>query len=109
MDPLTLIGIAGLSFALGGAATMGIVAYAGARARQDEAQEYTGDAIMLDRPEHRAPLVDRLADCLADCIDTALLTTGDPDFPPRKIELRLGCFRPDLGERAAELLEEAGR
>ena len=52
----------------------------------------------------------RLAECLADCIDTPLLTGRDEvgGFSS-PLEIRIGFFRPELSERAAELLEEAGR
>lgn len=46
------------------------------------------------------PLEKRLAECLAAIIDTPLMSSP--------LEIRLGFFRPDLSERAAELLEEAG-
>jgi hypothetical protein len=53
----------------------------------------------------------RLADCLAACIDEPLLVgaaeIGGIANPKPEIFLRF--FRPDLSERAAELLEEAGR
>lgn len=51
-------------------------------------------------------LESRLADCLADIVDAPLLT-GQADF--HSLEIRLGFFLPELSERAAELLEEAGR
>lgn len=55
-------------------------------------------------------LESRLADCLADCIDTPLLTGRDEvGGYASPLEIRLGFFRPELSERAAELLEEAGR
>lgn len=50
----------------------------------------------------------RLADCLATCIDEPLLKGflgGDGRIPT---EIRLGFFRPEVADRAAELLEEAG-
>jgi len=52
----------------------------------------------------------RLAECLADCIDTPLLTGRDEmgGFSS-PLEIRLGFFKPDLSNRAAELLEEAGK
>lgn len=56
---------------------------------------------------HGETLEARLAECLAACIDTPLLTgTADSSIPT---EIRLGFFKPDISERAAELLEEAGR
>lgn len=51
----------------------------------------------------------RLADCLATCIDEPLLKGflgGDGRIPT---EVRLGFFRPEIADRAAALLEEAGR
>ncbi len=54
------------------------------------------------------PLPDRLADCLADVVDTVLLTVTDT-VNECEIELRLGSFNRELSARAAELLEEAGR
>jgi hypothetical protein len=58
---------------------------------------------------HGEPLEDRLADCLAAAIDTPLLTGGETEFGGRPIGLRLAFFKPEIAERAAELLEEAGR
>ena len=57
-----------------------------------------------------ATLESRLADCLADIVDTPILT-GRDEVGSRSspLDIRLGFFRPDLSERAAELLEEAGR
>lgn len=55
------------------------------------------------------PLERRLARCLAECIDTPLLTGKDePGAFKTPLDLRLGFFRPELSERAADLLEEAG-
>ncbi len=55
------------------------------------------------------PLEHRLAKCLAECIDTPLLTGKDePGGFKTPLDIRLGFFRPDLSERAADLLEEAG-
>lgn len=51
-------------------------------------------------------LESRLADCLADIVDTPLLT-GEVDC--HSTAIRLVFFLPELSERAAELLEEAGR
>lgn len=53
-----------------------------------------------------ATLESRLADCLAAIVDAALLT-GTAEFHSQ--EIRLGFFQPELSERAADLLEEAGR
>lgn len=51
----------------------------------------------------------RLAECLAAIIDTPLLSGRDEcgGFSS-PLEIRLGFFKPELSERAAELLEEAG-
>lgn len=49
----------------------------------------------------------RLAECLAEVVDATLLTVRDVGSSGA-IELRVGSFRPDLGERSAEILEEAG-
>jgi hypothetical protein len=55
-------------------------------------------------------LEERLADCLADIVDTPILTGRDECWAFRSpLEIRLGFFRPDAANRAAELLEEAGR
>lgn len=53
-----------------------------------------------------ATLESRLADCLADIVDAALMT-GTAEC--HSLEIRLGFFLPELSERAAVLLEEAGR
>ena len=63
------------------------------------------EALAEDLPQV-APLEARLADCLADCIDAPLMTGS---VEGHATEIRLRFFRPDLSERAAELLEEAGR
>lgn len=55
-----------------------------------------------------APLEDRLADCLAACVDTTLLTVRDT-LNDTSVDLRLGSFNREVSERAAELLEECGR
>lgn len=62
----------------------------------------------VDAPE-TATLERRLAECLADCIDAALISGRDEvgNFSS-PLELRLGFFQPELSERAAILLEEAG-
>lgn len=59
---------------------------------------------------HGETLEARLADCLAACIDTPLLSGRDEcgGFAS-PLEIRLGFFKPDLAESAAVLLEEAGR
>lgn len=68
------------------------------------------DSAMGETLPADAPLEDRLADCLADCIDTPLLTGRDEvgGFSS-PLDVRLGFFKPELSERAAGLLEEAGR
>lgn len=55
-------------------------------------------------------LADRLAELLAQIVDEPLtvLPGSDPGDLRRETELRLSHFRPDLSERAAGLLEEAG-
>lgn len=58
------------------------------------------------------PLVDRLADLLAVILDEPLTTLPGCDpasAGDEPLQLRLAHFRPDLSERAAVLLEEAGR
>ncbi len=60
-------------------------------------------------------LRDRLAALLTEIVDQPLLVLTDADAMPSVrtgqlpgLELRLAHFRPDLAERAADLLEEAG-
>lgn len=69
------------------------------------------DAEMGAAPPLGETLEARLAACLAACIDEPLLVgagvIGGIVNPKPEIYLRF--FRPDLSERAAELLEEAGR
>ncbi|WP_375454811.1 hypothetical protein [uncultured Methylobacterium sp.] len=58
----------------------------------------------------RTALVERLADLLAAILDDPMTTlpgAGPDGGPP--LELRLSHFRPELCERAARLLDEAGR
>lgn len=60
--------------------------------------------------EADAPLVERLADCLAGIMDTPLYSIGDPVGGYRtKMDVYLGGFQRELSEQAALLLEEAGR
>ena len=66
------------------------------------------DAALGQDIEVLPTLEERLADCLADCVDTPLLTVHDPDINA-PLDLRLNSFKRELAERAAELLEEAGR
>lgn len=56
-----------------------------------------------------ATLERRLGELLAEVIDAPLLTGRDEvgGFSS-PLQLRVGFFRPELSERAAELLEEAG-
>lgn len=55
------------------------------------------------------PLEKRLARCLAAIIDTPLLTGRDEcGGHSSPLDIRLGFFRPELSERAADLVEEAG-
>ena len=68
------------------------------------------DAEMGAAVETGPTLEARLAECLADCIDTPLLTGRDEvGGLSSPLKIRIGFFRPALSERAAELLEEAGR
>lgn len=59
---------------------------------------------------HGETLEARLAECLAACIDTPLLAGRDEvgGFSS-PLEIRLGFFKPEISERAAGLLEEAGK
>ena len=55
------------------------------------------------------PLLDRIAAVLNDIVDEPLQRINDAGSnAPRDLELRLAHFRPDLAERAAAVLEEAG-
>ncbi|MCO5083057.1 MAG: hypothetical protein M9955_15550 [Rhizobiaceae bacterium] len=55
------------------------------------------------------PLEKRLAECLAAIIDTPLMRGRDEVGGHKSpLDIRLGFFLPELSERAAELLEEAG-
>jgi hypothetical protein len=54
-----------------------------------------------------APLEERLAECLAACIDTPLQTLDDDGG--HTITIRLRHYLPAFSNQAAELLEEAGR
>lgn len=65
------------------------------------------DAAMGADIPHDETLEKRLAECLADCVDVPLLTLKDTMLST-PLQVYLGSFRPELGERAAELLEEAG-
>jgi hypothetical protein len=56
----------------------------------------------------QTPLEYRLAKMLAKIVDATLITVADPDGVGREIELRFACFNREIGEEAAELLEEAG-
>lgn len=62
-------------------------------------------------PSAEAPLADRIATLLARILDEPLTTLAGagPDGGRDPLQLRLSHYRPDLAERAAELLEEAGR
>ena len=58
---------------------------------------------------HDEPLERRLANCLADCVDQPLLRlNGSAGMDPEIIDIFLGHFQPEISERAATLLEEAG-
>ena len=58
-----------------------------------------------------APLLERFADLLATILDEPLHTLSGPgpDGGRDPLQLWLAHYRPDLSERAAVLLEEAGR
>lgn len=49
---------------------------------------------------------ERLAEMLAEIIDSTLMTVQDEDG--HEVEVRIGGFKPDLGNRAAALLKEIG-
>ena len=68
------------------------------------------DAEMGADIPHDAPLEERLAACLAEAIDAPLLQGRDEcgGFSS-PLDIRLGFFQPDIANRAAELLEEAGQ
>ncbi len=55
------------------------------------------------------PLANQLLDLLAQIVDTPLMKVRDPDAHDREIEIRLGSFLPELTEKAAGYLLEAGR
>lgn len=56
-----------------------------------------------------ATLERRLGELLAEIVDTPLFTGRDEvGGYSSPLEIRVGFFRPELSERAAELLEEAG-
>ena len=60
------------------------------------------------RPAKR-PLEERLAKCLAELVDTPILSGKDEcGGYSSPLDIRLGFFNPELANRAAELLEEAG-
>lgn len=67
------------------------------------------DTALGDEPAAIETLERRLGTCLAEAIDTPLLTLRDEvgGFSS-PLDLRLGAFKPELAGRAAELLEEAG-
>lgn len=68
------------------------------------------DAAMGVEGTLQEPLERRLADCLAAIIDEPILEGRDePGHFTSPLSIRLGFFKPELAERAAELLEEAGR
>lgn len=67
--------------------------------RAELADDVSGTSESLER---------RLAECLSSCIDEPLLKGflgGDGRIPT---EIRLGFFRPEIADKAAELLEEFG-
>ena len=66
-------------------------------------------AISQSAGRYGAALERRLALCLAEIVDQPLLTGQDaPGGFSSPLEIRLGFFKPELANRAAELLEEAG-
>ena len=67
------------------------------------------DGAMGGAPPAEPTLERRLGECLGEIIDAPLFTGRDEvgGFSS-PLEIRLGFFRPELSERAAELLEEAG-
>ena len=74
-----------------------------------EALDRTIDTSLGVEVPETETLEQRLADCLATCIDEPLLKGflgGDGRIPT---EVRLGFFRPEIVDRAAELLEVVGR
>jgi hypothetical protein len=58
-------------------------------------------------PQEAAAEIERLAKMLAEIVDATLLTVQDVGGT-HPIELRVGSFQPDLGNRAAALLENVG-
>lgn len=68
------------------------------------------DAAMGASFEQGPTLEARLAECLAAAIEAPLLTGKDElgGFSS-PLDIRLGFFQPEIANRAAELLEEAGR
>lgn len=65
----------------------------------------------IHTPSTVAPLLERFADLLATILDDPLTTLAGsgPEGGQDPLHLRLSHFRPELAERAAVLLEEAGR
>lgn len=63
---------------------------------------------LIDQME--GPLEQRLLDCLKSIVDTPIMSVrdvmGNHQSP---LDLYLGSFLPDQANKAAELLEEAGR
>lgn len=69
---------------------------------------FTGNAGRSSGNDNVA-LADRPAMVLAEIIDEPLTVLNDASsVSPRPLQLRLAHFQPELAERAAELLEEAG-
>lgn len=68
-------------------------------------------AVAPTEPAGDASLLERFADLLARILDEplAVLPGRDPGNGTGTTELRLSHYRPELSERAAALLEEAGR
>lgn len=68
------------------------------------------DADMGIKVPDQPTLEERLAACLADILDTPIMSGKDEvGSYSSPLDIRLGFFRPDAANRAAELLEEAGR
>ena len=81
-----------------------------ASALRGEELDHLVDAAMGVKGAVQEPLEHRLADCLAAIIDEPILEGRDePGHFTSPLSIRLGFFKPELAERAAELLEEAGR
>jgi hypothetical protein len=77
-------------------------------ASESDAQAVESQPDEVEGPnDDGANLETRLARMLAKVIDAPLMTVRDT-LNDRPMELHVGSFLPDLGNSAAELLEEAG-